>query len=97
MFSGLTAIDPGTSRAFGFRYALPADVVERADSGLAYTLVIQKQPGAGRTPVTVEVTIPQGHALDSASPTPSEVDGGTARFHLDLSSDVTLVVHTSAG
>ena len=97
VFSGLTAIDPGTSRALGFRYTLPAGIVERADDGLTYTLVIQKQPGAGQMPVSVEVTIPQGHALDGASPAPSEVDGGTARFDLDLNSDVTLVVRTRAG
>ena len=97
VFSGLTAIDPGTSRALGFRYTLPAGVVERADGNLTYTLVIQKQPGAGQMSVTVEVTILWGHALDGASPAPSEVDGGTVRFDLDLNSDVTLVVRTRAG
>ena len=97
VFSGLTAIDPGTSRSLGFRYTLPTGVVERADGGLTYTLVIQKQPGAGRMPVSVEVIIPRDHALDGASPAPSEVDGGTARFDLDLNSDVTLVVRTRAG
>jgi len=69
-FGTMKVVPAGESLASGFRFSLPAGVVDRQDdSGLAvYRLKIQKQPGTQGVPFTLRVHLPNGAAVQAAPP-----------------------------
>ncbi len=74
---------------FQFEYQIP-EVVESLGAYQRYRLLVQKQPGTLAQPVTVQVRLPSGASLISASPTPAAsyvLDQPILEFQLTLATD----------
>ena len=72
-------------------YDLPR-VARLSEGQWHYTLLIQKQPGTDRTPVSLEIVLPPGARLLTATPPVQVVGEETIAFELELDSDVVVEV-----
>ncbi len=63
-------IDYNDSQRFVFSYTTPV-LIEQFGPYHRYTLVLQKQPGTYAEPVNVQVTLPKGAGVVSATPAPA--------------------------
>ncbi len=61
----------GSAQTSTFRYLLPTSVLTRTEQGWQYRLVIQKQSGSAPLPVNIQITLPPGAVLLSASQPPT--------------------------
>ncbi len=69
VWTAFFALEPGAERELVFEYRLPAWVLDYEPGGLTrYHLDVQKQPGTGAVPFTLEVVLPPGAALLRAEP-----------------------------
>ncbi len=77
----------GETRDTVLRYALPPAIVRRDADGSHYHLSIQKQPGTVAAPFAVELKLPAGARIASASPAPAGKSGQTVRWAGMLDAD----------
>jgi hypothetical protein len=82
-FSGYFTLPSHRSRTLTFRYRVPANV----DPGRSYSLLIQKQPGTGATPLQIRVSAAPGVHLGNSG----------VRLTTALSGDVTLRAPLAGG
>jgi Protein of unknown function (DUF4012) len=82
-FSGYFTLPSHRSRTLTFRYRVPANV----DPGRSYSLLIQKQPGTGATPLQIRVSAGQGVHLGNSG----------VRLRTALRGDVTLRAPLAGG
>lgn len=83
-----------SSERFQFQYTAP-DVIETVGTARRYTLVIQKQPGIQPDVVNVQIALPPGAALVSATPTPDAtytIETQILEFRLELQTDLAIEV-----
>lgn len=91
-FANFLLVPRASETTAGFRYRLPAAVVEPAGDGALYRLTIFKQPGLRPEPLRLTVTLPDGAALLSATPAPSTIDGNHLTFETTLETNLTFSV-----
>jgi hypothetical protein len=87
-------VERGGALTTRFEYDLPrvAQLSENNEGQWRYTLLIQKQPGTGSTPVSLTIALPPGAELLAATPPPHIVDGEALTFDLGLDADVVVEV-----
>jgi hypothetical protein len=80
---------PGADRSLAYHYRLPAAVLEHTPEGLAhYRLRVQKQPGTEAVPLHLELRLPAGAELVTASPAGAlSVEGDVLSASMDLRRD----------
>ncbi|MFH1086872.1 MAG: DUF4012 domain-containing protein, partial [Chloroflexota bacterium] len=89
-FGQLFLLPPGETIVMEYDYRLPVGLAQPLDSPgkWRYDLVLQKQPGAGATAVSVLVSLPEGGSVLTSWPRPAEgVTGGDIAYRFDLSED----------
>lgn len=89
VFISRLAVPYDSAEHFEYEYQIPGVV---ADFGASqrYRLLVQKQPGTLAQPATVQIRLPPGATLMSASPTPAAsyvLDQPILEFQLTLASD----------
>lgn len=92
VFSGLSVLPAGERAEITLVYDLPSAVVQRDAEGLRYQLLIQKQPGVPQREVSVELVLPEGYRLASASMPVARLQGQRASFAFRLTEDTVLDV-----
>jgi len=91
IFGQFFVVEYGQALTARFEYDLPR--VVRSSAGYwHYTLLVQKQPGTGSTPVSLEIVLPAGTKLVAAQPPPHAVEEGVVKYALELDTDVTVDV-----
>lgn len=90
-FAQFFVVERGKALGTRFCYDLP-QVVQSSEGRWRYTLVIQKQPGTDRTPVSLTIALPPGAQLAAATPPPHVSDGGALAYSLELETDVVIEV-----
>jgi hypothetical protein len=82
-------VAPGADRSLAYHYRLPSSVLEPTPEGLVqYRLRVQKQPGTRAVPLQLEVRLPPGAELVTASPAGAlSMDGGVLSASMDLRRD----------
>jgi hypothetical protein len=90
-FGQFFVVERGRALATRFEYALPR-VARSSEGQWHYTLLIQKQPGTDRTPVSLTIVLPPGTQLLVATPTPRVENERTLTFALKLDTDVIVEV-----
>jgi len=90
-FGQFFVVERGRALATRFEYALPR-VARSSEGQWRYTLLIQKQPGTDRTPVSLTIVLPPGTQLLVATPTPRVENESTLTFALELNTDVIVEV-----
>ncbi len=93
-FSGLLSVAPGETREAAMSFRLPEGVVQVTERGLEYRLDLISQSGSRGREIEVEIQLPAGHDLATASPEPTSVDGQFVTFSFDLTSDRSLEIST---
>jgi hypothetical protein len=95
VFEGLGLVPAGQARAFTLTYRLPEKVVEvKPGGGLAYRLLVQKQPGVAPYPLQISLDLPPGIRIESASLPPAGQSGQTVTFVIGaLDRDFALIVN----
>ena len=88
---------PGEQRDVRLEWQLPSGVVVHEDEGWHYRLLVQKQSGTGAIPLRVDLTLPAGSQVVSASPEPAQVSGESVTFSLTLAMDRQIDVLFSDG
>lgn len=90
VFGAFWVIEPGRTGELVFRYRLPARVAEQIASE-AYTLLVQKQPGA-KAKLTLDLRF--GKTVRSASPPEDESEWGDDRYRheFDLLKNETFII-----
>jgi hypothetical protein len=88
VFSTLILVGRGQRLDTHLRYSLPRDVLQSVADRRVYHLRIQKQPGAGRWPVSATVVWPSGYQLVDAAPLATSVSANAATFQAVLNADV---------
>lgn len=89
-FEILFELKAGESLALAFSYVLPPEVLNFPESA-SYRLLVQKQPGTGNDPLTIEFTPPFGKEV-SSPPLGAEKLGQIVRWKGNLSKDVELEI-----
>ena len=94
VFAQFFVVEPGQTLTARFEYDLPrvAQLSEGSEGQWRYTLLIQKQPGTGSTPVSLAIALPPGAELLAATPPPRIVDGEALAFDVGLDTDVVVEV-----
>jgi hypothetical protein len=94
VFAQFFVVEPGQTLTARFEYDLPrvVQLSEGSEGQWRYTLLIQKQPGTGSTPVSLTIALPPGAELLAATPPPRIVDGEALTFDLGLDTDVVVEV-----
>jgi hypothetical protein len=87
-------VAPGADRSLAYHYRLPASVLESTPEGLVrYRLRLQKQPGTVAVPFQLEVRLPPGAELVTASPAGAlSMEGGVLSASMDLRRDRTVEI-----
>lgn len=91
VFAQFFVVEYGETLATHFEYDLQR-VARSIDGKWRYELLIQKQPGTDRLPVSLAVTIPPGAHVLAATPAPRAIEKGTLKFELELDTDVVIGV-----
>ena len=92
VISGLLASEAGEEKQVNLVYGLSPTVLLQDGEEIKYSLLIQKQPGARRTEVSVEFMLPQGYSPTSSSHPPSSLTDSLVQFLLQLEQDTVLNV-----
>jgi hypothetical protein len=92
VFAQFFVVEYGQTLVTRFEYDLPP-VARLSEQQWHYSLLIQKQPGTDRTPVSLTLVLPPGAKLLAATPSPRTIDEGALTF--DLSLDVDIVVEVT--
>ena len=88
-YGNYVLMEPGKS-TLSYLWSVP-EVAVPTDAGWEYRLVIQKQPGARPSPLTVRVDLPDGATVLETSEG-AVIDGDRVRLEADLDRDLELVV-----
>jgi hypothetical protein len=91
VFGRFFALPRGAVRQVDFACLTPAIVDFRGDLA-EYRLLIQKQPGTGAAPLTVDIALPEGAQLASLELDDSLLSGENLPLQTDLSRDREIVV-----
>jgi hypothetical protein len=91
VFAQFFVVEYGQTLTTRFEYDLPG-VARLNDGQWHYTLLIQKQPGTGSTPVLLTLALPPGAQLLTALPPPRTIDKETLTFDLSLDTDIVVEV-----
>jgi hypothetical protein len=91
VFAQFFVVEPEQTLTPRFEYDLPR-VAHLSEGQWRYSLLIQKQPGTGSTPVSLAISLPPGAVVLSATPPPRTIDGETLTFDLSLDTDVAVEV-----
>jgi hypothetical protein len=83
----LVVVPPGETAVTEYAYSLPAGVLATDGATVTYTLHVQKQSGTQAVPFELEVALPPGAALVSASPR-GRLSEGAWRLARTLAEDV---------
>lgn len=75
-----------------FHYQLPDSIIHNQANAQTYRLTVYKQPGTRPQPMEIVVELPANAVLVTATPTPTEIDGATIRFDVNLETDLELMV-----
>ena len=97
VLSGLFALGVGWANEVQLVYDLPPGVVTREGDQIRYELLIQKQPGARRRDVSVELLLPDGYRLAFGSLTPSATSDSAVEFTFPVESDMILTAVFTRG
>jgi len=91
VFAQFFVVEYGQTLTTRFEYDLPR--VARLDEGRwYYTLVIQKQPGTGSTPLSLTIALPPGAQLLAVTPPPHATAKETLTLDLSLDADIVVEV-----
>jgi hypothetical protein len=91
VFGQFFVVERGRALATRLEYDLP-QVARLSEGQWHYTLLIQKQPGTGRTPASLTIILPPGTQLQAATPTPHVTDERTLTFALELDTDASVQI-----
>ncbi|MBI5566164.1 MAG: DUF4012 domain-containing protein [Chloroflexi bacterium] len=91
-FGTFLIVGRGQSIESEVRYALPVGIIQQANDQHVYQLHVQKQPGTGHWPLTINVQWPASYQYVDAKPKPSRRSEHGAMFQLTLEADVDLSV-----
>jgi len=91
VFAQFFVVEYGQELTAHFEYDLPP-VAQTSDGRWRYQLLIQKQPGTDRPPVSLVVRLPPDAELLSAVPSPRRIEGTDVTFALELDTDVAVDV-----
>lgn len=75
-----------------FRYKLPGVITQLDNGRFQYRLTLFKQAGTKPIPVHVTVNLPDTAVLQTATPTPTQINGRTLHFDLTLETDTVLEI-----
>jgi hypothetical protein len=87
VFGQFFVVERGRALITRFEYDLPR-VAWLSEGQWHYTLLIQKQPGTDRTPVSLTIVLPPGTQLLAATPTPRVENERTLTFALEPDTDI---------
>jgi len=88
---------PGEQRDVRLGWQFPSGLVVQEEEGWHYRLLAQKQSGTGAIPLRVDLILPGGSRVISASPEPAQVSGDVVTFSLNLAMDRQIDVLFSDG
>ena len=91
VFAQFFVVEYGQTLMAHFEYDLPR-VARLSEGQWRYTLLVQKQPGTGNTPVSLTLTLPPGAQPVAVTPPPRAADGQVLTFALGLDTDVVVDV-----
>jgi hypothetical protein len=91
VFAQFFVVEYGQTLMTRFQYDLPP-VARSSEEQWHYSLVIQKQPGTGRTPLSLTLVLPPGARLLAATPYPRTTGEGALTFDLSLDADIVVEV-----
>jgi hypothetical protein len=87
VFAQFFVVEYGQTLVTRFEYDLPP-VARSSEERWHYSLLIQKQPGTDRTPVSLTLVLPPGARPLAATPSPRTMDQGALTFDLSLDTDI---------
>ena len=91
VFAQFFVVEYGQTLTTRFRYDLP-QVVRLSEGHRNYELLLQKQPGTDRIPLSLTLVLPPGAELVATEPSPCVAEEGTVSCALELATDVLVKV-----
>jgi hypothetical protein len=91
VFAQFFVVEYGQTLVTRFEYD-PPPVARLSEQQWHYSLLIQKQPGTDRTPMSLTIALPPGAKLLAATPPPRTIDEGALTFDLSLNADIVVEV-----
>jgi hypothetical protein len=90
VYGGLMLLPPGETTSASFIYRLPPETVlsPYPDGAVAYTLLVQKQPGPWAYPLTVTIDLPPDAEVLSVTPEPTFQNDSTLYFETELTTNL---------
>jgi hypothetical protein len=83
----LLLLAPQETMSLDYSYTLPPGTARLVENHQAYTLYLQKQPGAGAMEAEVVVTLPEEGQFLSSQPLPESRQGRVITYRLSLTTD----------
>lgn len=83
----LFLLSPGETIELDYYYALPPGTARKLESGWAYDLYLQKQPGTLAPAVDVVITLPPGMQLVKSAPEPHSRAGQAVKYSITMRTD----------